>query len=612
MAATMGQNCILDPLGTVRRLFAAHLDATGAAQAPPADGVDAGVEDYFRSVLADPSIAQQIPMFNVDDINMIPNNSLVRFRGMVQDMFNPEIFIGAFREPGAAWQTCKYQDFLAKGPSEAAETVMWERRPFYCVPVPGEAQWFQDMAMPAATHLTVPEKLSREKRGRDESASESDMMSVQTGGEGDGMECGEEVVSKEASAASKQHRREESMGGGGAQKTTNGATPTLNQSRGQDCILQVYNSSAGILLNDIVEVVGILSCAPELAQTEFGGMDGMVDEEDIATHPPTSKVPRIHALVLQSTRAATPTHSPVSPSTIAAAREQTIRVLSAVLGNDRLAAEYTLLHLISRVVSRQELVNVGALSLNITGWPEMSGAARDGLSAAGSVLVRTFQQLVPRVIGIPMSVDHLNRTPMVPAKDYTTNKLRAAPLQVAAGTHCILDESCMAEGQLVEQGIMNLQTFQSIATGQELDYDFQFYKMPMKTDIPMLVLSAKRSLLRDSLGTQLPLHATTAVGDVDALDAALAVSDLPAVRDYISRARVMDFELPEDIASAVETSIASYKKEATSSIDPAVFHRWLTMARLLAGSKGEAALTEDTWKAVMQMEHQREERARVM
>jgi hypothetical protein len=60
---------------------------------------------------------------------------------------------------------------------------------------------------------------------------------------------------------------------------------------------------------------------------------------------------------------------------------------------------------LGRVVSRQELVNVGALSLNITGWPEMSGAAHDGLSAAGSVLVRTFQQLVPRVIGIPMSVD---------------------------------------------------------------------------------------------------------------------------------------------------------------------------------------------------------------
>lgn len=104
-------------------------------------------------------------MFNVDDINMIPNNSLVRFRGMVcaptsppdscswlacpprpsapfgrseplprattrcrtaqvQDMFNPEIFIGAFKEPGAAWQTCKYQDFMPTGPSEAAETVV--------------------------------------------------------------------------------------------------------------------------------------------------------------------------------------------------------------------------------------------------------------------------------------------------------------------------------------------------------------------------------------------------------------------------------------------------------------------------------------------------------
>lgn len=36
------------------------------------------------------------------------------------------------------------------------------------------------------------------------------------------------------------------------------------------------------------------------------------------------------------------------------------------------------------------------------------------------------------------------------------------------------------------------------------------------------------------------------------------------------------------------------------------------MARLLAGSKGETALTEETWKAVMAMEHQREERVRVV
>jgi hypothetical protein len=72
MAATMGQNCVLDPLGTVRRLFAAHLDATGAAQAPPADGVDAGVEDYFRSVLADPSIAQQVHSHHVEDGHSTP------------------------------------------------------------------------------------------------------------------------------------------------------------------------------------------------------------------------------------------------------------------------------------------------------------------------------------------------------------------------------------------------------------------------------------------------------------------------------------------------------------------------------------------------------------
>lgn len=36
------------------------------------------------------------------------------------------------------------------------------------------------------------------------------------------------------------------------------------------------------------------------------------------------------------------------------------------------------------------------------------------------------------------------------------------------------------------------------------------------------------------------------------------------------------------------------------------------MARLLAGSKGETAMSEETWKAVMAMEHQREERVRVV
>lgn len=40
----------------------------------------------------------------------------------VQDMFNPEIFVGAFREPGGHWETCKYSDMLHKGPSDAAET----------------------------------------------------------------------------------------------------------------------------------------------------------------------------------------------------------------------------------------------------------------------------------------------------------------------------------------------------------------------------------------------------------------------------------------------------------------------------------------------------------
>ncbi len=54
-------------------------------------------------------------------------------------MFDPELYVGAWRLPGEAWRTTKYSDGGAV--PEGAETSVWERRVYYCVPVPGEAGW---------------------------------------------------------------------------------------------------------------------------------------------------------------------------------------------------------------------------------------------------------------------------------------------------------------------------------------------------------------------------------------------------------------------------------------------------------------------------------------
>jgi hypothetical protein len=55
-------------------------------------------------------------------------------------MFDPEYYVGAWRSaPGEPWRTSKYSD--AGGVPADAEQAIWERRVFFCVPVPGEAPW---------------------------------------------------------------------------------------------------------------------------------------------------------------------------------------------------------------------------------------------------------------------------------------------------------------------------------------------------------------------------------------------------------------------------------------------------------------------------------------
>jgi len=60
----------------------------------------------------------------------------------VQDMFNSEFYLGAYRDGGGQWATTLCSDaFPAGGLPPNAETRIWERRPFYCVVTPAESAW---------------------------------------------------------------------------------------------------------------------------------------------------------------------------------------------------------------------------------------------------------------------------------------------------------------------------------------------------------------------------------------------------------------------------------------------------------------------------------------
>lgn len=77
----------------------------------------------------------------------------------------------------------------------------------------------------------------------------------------------------------------------------------FNEENGVACLIKTYEDTEkhGLVLNDVVEVVGFLSLNPALEATWED-----TDIEDKATHPPPSLVPRIHAIAIKKLKHCNP------------------------------------------------------------------------------------------------------------------------------------------------------------------------------------------------------------------------------------------------------------------------------------------------------------------
>jgi hypothetical protein len=131
------------------------------------------------------------------------------------------------------------------------------------------------------------------------------------------------------------------------------------------------------------------------------------------------------------------------PSLLKGIRQSLLSHLTQLLGNDDLAAQCLMLHLLSRVCrvtaiasllascydiciwfndflvfsislqlrTRVDVVTVGRLSLNFTGFN------RESASIFGNQLNTLIQRLVPYSQAIPLSIEYLNTTTLQPRKD---------------------------------------------------------------------------------------------------------------------------------------------------------------------------------------------------
>ncbi|XP_014847785.1 PREDICTED: mini-chromosome maintenance complex-binding protein [Poecilia mexicana] len=611
---------INDPLGVVEGMFA-------ASQSSQSSGWEAKAVEFFKEQLKEKEAQTLVPSLNDVPLHYLKPDSLVRFRCLVQDMFDPEFFMGVYEtvDPATKARTLrcgKYKDVTESGVDvNSRSTVTAERQTFYCVPIPGENQWAKDgyaettsnqgRVVPSTSY--VP---SRQKR----SYEEDEEMEVQPQKQKETHTASPSAADPHGNGDCKRQETEAPSGQAAPASHLDLNFP-LPGEKGPSCLVKVYEDWDRFKLNDTLQVFGILSVSPALsalADEKDSFLDPAAGLESAAEQrvhsPPASLVPRLHLLHAERLvhnnpllpNAALQDNSAFLSSALgemAAVRAELLSYFTHVLLGDALAAEFLLLHLLSSVYSRRDVLPLGKFTLNLSGCP--------ATAAYTQRLYQIIQQLVPSSFYLAMSLQNMNQMRLVPRKDYVANRLVSGALQLASSTSLFLDETQLEPGQLDTTGVRNVTALGNLITWQKVDYDFNFHQMEFPCNINVLIASEGRSLLPSDCHIHLqpqvaPPHMEDYLSSIHVHPQ--ASSQLNKFRVFLSVARLLDYSISDEVTKAVEDDFVDMRKDDPQSISADDLHRMLVVARLLSLSLGQTSLTRDSWLRAKHIEMLRRSR----
>ncbi|KAM2281270.1 hypothetical protein ACFX1S_041893 [Malus domestica] len=579
-------DCLANPLGAVRSTFEKAI----ASGSDPAsfDGRDWGAVDLFRNFLYDDGGLSQVPILNSASIRWVQPNTLVRFRGMIQDMLGNEFYVGAYKD-GSVWRTNKFTDVPQFPVDSKPDMRLWERRMLYCTPVPGQNSWAESFNAVMYTSMESGTQ-QKEKRPRVD-AEATDNMDYD--------------VSDNGIEGSPSTKKLKENGHSTQQSITEGTSssmimaPDVN-SGSLPCLIKIYDClESDLKLNEVFEFVGVFTFDSEFKEDKDESDDFTNGfSEDVLVHLPPNKVPRLHCfihrkLAVHDFLPCSPTNEP-KPNLVKEIREALLRHLTAVLGNDGIAANFMLLHLLSMVYSRVGTVAVGKLSLNLT------CLSRESAPVFGTQLGLALKNLLPFTQCICLTVDYLNTASLAPRKDYETSRLITGALQLAEGSHVIFDETRLEAGILNSVGVENARLLKTLIELQKVEYDFKFYKLDMPADIQMLVLSEGKSNILPA-DVLLPFHPSSVAS------AEVTAEALEAWRWYLATLRSLPHSIDSELQKVIENDLVAARQE-DRTLGTQDFSRLLTMGRLMSMSFGETSLSLEHWQMVKELERLRRER----
>ncbi|KAJ2851361.1 hypothetical protein IWW36_001127 [Coemansia brasiliensis] len=528
-------------------------------------------QEHFQTVFANSNALQHIPVYDQAKVpNELKSGSLVRFRCMVQDpSYGEELHLTIARvlnsETGETQQ--KFSQFtdmehtLADGwevDYGSVHNVFTEKEVAYCVSIPGQSAW---------TQLDQKDNL--------ESAMEA--MSLTGTGE------------------------ESKRTGLSVKYPISGAAHSA-------ALVKFYAPNTAPKVSSAIDVIGIYELGRNAKAQDSGNEDELW--------------PCIHAIYYSEVRPQA-LHSMLPELQIndyASRHNMCLAHLTSVLGGDDLAAQYLLLHLLSKTVRVQD-AKVGKLSLNLIGIPtsdqeQSSKAGFTLINPASKWISDAISQLVPYNISIPFDLKLLNKSSFLPnAED---GDLQAGTLQLVQGTEVLCDETCLSNGTLEERGVRNLHAVQTAIIDQQVTYLYPFQPIEMPTNLRFLVLSTGKSILHNDCDVYLSNSAKQFFKNMQSSSPVehqlrpLDPMHTEQLRQYLECARHMEFSIPQPVSDFISNEYAQTRRaaheEGKKMMTQEELALTITVARLISISKGESELSLASWNEAVELERCRKER----
>lgn len=501
-------------------------------------------KERYEQAFKDEDTWHSIPLINVNELHHFKDNCLVRFHGMVQDMYNPEYYFEKYEVENESTKEkrikCgKYRDTTDLSDNEiinfeSKNNITCERQTLVMITYPGLNEWVLNIE--TEHHKIVSSNPNQSETVLNESLKRPIDEEM-------------EVVNTEDTTENKRLRNNDNKK---ESKSVVSRDHLLNfpipGREGKSCIVKIYDHSDTFKLNEMAHILGFLSVDPLLTEMNYHNSEHD-NQMEIQTHnPPPSLVPRLHCVLFKKLTYYNPLLKSIPEVTVESEvivnlfKELNV-LLTQLLFGDKLAAEYLICHLISSVYMRKDLMALGKFSLNLSNIPNT-------LPSYGEQLYEFLQLLVPKSHYLPMTLDNMNDLSFIPKKDYECNRLTSGLLQLSNNTHLILDETKLQPGQLNSSGCSGISALAQTIKSQRVNYDFNYYKMEFDCDIPVLILSEGTSLLPSDFLVPLQLDAHCINTFTEILDAAkqfLKSDLLNKLRVYLTKMRHATYTLSDNV-----------------------------------------------------------------